>query len=203
MKCEVCGERDASVRLTHEVNGKMAGEVNLCFECAAERGIDIPEAMSLTDLLTGFSAGEPTHAGTPLQKRCATCGMGIDEFRIWGKKHHIDFDRLYQDVKKQPNNIKRKAIGQTYKYWASILPVDPMQSLNKLSIQILAAIGENDDMVPVESVHFLRNEFERLNKENLTVKIFPDCDHVMNDSAGVNHRDELFQLASRWWAVNE
>lgn len=69
-----------------------------------------------------------------------------------------------------------------------------------VSDPILVAIGGNDDMTPVESVNFLHGEFKRLNKGNLTVKIFPDCDHGLNDSAGVNHRGELFQIASRWWS---
>jgi pimeloyl-ACP methyl ester carboxylesterase len=124
--------------------------------------------------------------------------VGIDEFRLWGKRYNIDFDLIYQDVKEHPNSIERMILGHTYKYWASVLPVDPMQSLKDLSIPILVAIGGNDEMSPVESVHYLKSEFKRLNKGNLTVKIFADCDHGLNDSAGINHRGELFQIASMW-----
>lgn len=125
--------------------------------------------------------------------------VGIDEFRLWGKAYNMDFDRLYQEVKKHPDSIKHRALGQTYKYWASILPVNPMQSLEKLTIPILVTIGANDEMTPIESVNFLHDEFDRLGKKNLTVKIFPDCNHVLDDSTGVNHRGELLQLASSWW----
>ena len=104
--------------------------------------------------------------------------VGIDEFRLWGKAYNIDFDRLYEEVKKYPDSIKFRAIGQTYKYWASILPVDPMQSLQKLTIPILVAIGVNDEMTPLASVTYLQDEFDRLEKNNLTIKIFPDCNHV-------------------------
>ena len=116
-----------------------------------------------------------------------------------GLSHNVHFERLYREVKMYPNSIERQALGQTYKYWASILPIDPMQSLKELTIPILVAIGENDEMTPVESVLYLRTEFERFKKRNLTVKIFPDCDHVLNDSAGINHRGELFQIVFRWW----
>jgi esterase/lipase len=124
--------------------------------------------------------------------------VGIDEFRLWGKRHHIDFDRLYKEVKEHPKSIEMQTLGHTYKYWASILPVDPMQSLKKVTIPIFVAIGENDDSIPVESVHFMRAEFEMLNKKNLTVKIFPDCDHVLNSSKGVNYRNELFKDVTKW-----
>jgi pimeloyl-ACP methyl ester carboxylesterase len=125
--------------------------------------------------------------------------IGIDEFKLWGDKHGIDFEKINKEVERFPDSVEKKVLGQTYKYWASILPVDPMASLKKLEIPIFAAFGESDEMVPVESVHFLRDEFKRQGKENLTVKIFPDCNHVLDDSAGKNHRGELFRLAARWW----
>jgi esterase/lipase len=124
---------------------------------------------------------------------------GIEEFKLWGDRHGIDFEQINQAVAKYPNSIERKTLGHTYKYWSSVLPIDPMDSLEKLEIPIFAAIGENDGMVPVESLYFLRNEFIKLGKKNLTVKIFPDCNHVLNDSAGKSHRGELFQLAASWW----
>jgi pimeloyl-ACP methyl ester carboxylesterase len=123
---------------------------------------------------------------------------GIDEFRLWGKNRNIDFNQIYQVVEKDPDSIEKKVLGQTYKYWASFLPVNPMDSLKRLEIPILAAIGSRDEMTPVESVSFLRSEFEKLGKENLTVKIFPDCDHVLNDSSGRNHRGEFFEFVSQW-----
>lgn len=126
--------------------------------------------------------------------------VGIDEFRIWGEKYNIDFDRLYEQVKKNPESIERQAIGQTYKYWASVLPVNPMKSLQKISMPILVAVGGEDEMIPVESVYFMQKEFEKLGKKNLTVKVYPGCNHVLTDSAGVSYRSDMLRLASRWWS---
>jgi pimeloyl-ACP methyl ester carboxylesterase len=125
--------------------------------------------------------------------------VGIEEFKLWGDSRSIDFGQINQKVAQYPDSIEKKALGHTYKYWASVLPVDPMDSLEKLETPIFAAIGENDEMVPVESVHFMVNEFKRLGKDNLTVQIFPDCNHVLNDSSGKNYRGELFQLVTSWW----
>ena len=76
--------------------------------------------------------------------------------------------------RKEPDSVKKKILGQTYKYWSSVLPINPMNSLKKLDIPILSIIGERDEMTPIESVSFLGSEFERLGKENLTVKIVPE-----------------------------
>jgi|GEM_PF-472619 len=124
---------------------------------------------------------------------------GIEEFKLWGDRHSIDFEKIKQAVAKYPTSIEKKALGHAYKYWSSVLPIDPMDSLEKLEIPILAAIGGSDEMVPIESLYFLSNEFIRRGKKNLTVKIFPDCNHVLNDSTGKSYRGELFQLAASWW----
>jgi len=125
--------------------------------------------------------------------------VGIDEFRIWGKKYNIDFDKLYQQVKEHPDSIERESVGQTYKYWASVLPVNPMDYLKKITIPILYVIGSEDEMVPAESVYFLQNEFKRLKKHNLTVKVYPGCNHILKDSSGKSHRGDMLRFASKWW----
>ena len=125
--------------------------------------------------------------------------VGIDEFRIWGKKYNIDFDKLYQQVKEHPDSIKRLAVGQTYKYWASVLPVNPMDYLKTITIPILYVVGGEDEMMPVESVYFLQNEFKRLRKQNLTVKVYQGCNHVLKDSSGKSHRGDMLRFASKWW----
>lgn len=127
------------------------------------------------------------------------CLPAMEEFRIWGNKNNIDFDLFYQEVKKHPNSIERRAAGQTYKYWASILPFKPMDYFKSISIPIFVAIGEQDEMVPVESVYFLQSEFNKSGKDNLFVKIFKNCNHVLDDSEGKNHRAELFHIVSKWW----
>ncbi len=127
---------------------------------------------------------------------------GIDEFRIWGKNNNVDFDKFYQEMQKYPESIEKRGIGQTYKYWASVLPVDPMDYLKKIDIPILVAIGEKDEKVPIESVNFMADAFKKLHKHNLTVKIFPDCNHILTDSSGKNHRSELLQYAYTWWNCN-
>ncbi|MFZ1255335.1 MAG: hypothetical protein WAR77_03240 [Saprospiraceae bacterium] len=123
----------------------------------------------------------------------------LEEFKMWGNQYNMDFDLVYQEVKKYPENIKLRVAGQTYKYWASALPFKPMDYFKSLTIPILVANGEKDEMAPVESVYFMQNEFKKLKKENLIVKVFADCSHTLEDSDGKNHKAEFFRIASDWW----
>ena len=125
---------------------------------------------------------------------------GIDEFRIWGKQNGVDFDKLHQEVKQHPDSISRTSLGHTYKYWASVLSVEPMKYYQKISIPVLAAIGGADEMVPVETVEFMRDEFNRLGKKNLTVKIYADSNHALVDASGQSHRKTFLEAATVWWS---
>lgn len=123
----------------------------------------------------------------------------LQEFKIWGKQYDMDFDLIYQHVQKYPENIKSRVAGQTYKYWASILPFKPMDYFQSISIPIFVAIGSQDEMTPVESVYYLKNEFAALKKENLVVEIFANCNHTLVDTEGKSHLPDFFGIASDWW----
>jgi pimeloyl-ACP methyl ester carboxylesterase len=122
----------------------------------------------------------------------------LEEFKLWGSRYRIDFDLVNQEAQKYPNSIEQGVAGQSYKYWASILPFKPMEHLKFLTIPIFFAIGEKDESAPVESVYYLQNEFSILQKENLFVKVFPDCNHTLTDSNGKSHMDDFFDYVSEW-----
>ena len=65
----------------------------------------------------------------------------LEEFKMWGSQNSMDFDLVYQEVKKSPEDIKRRIAGQTYKYWAYALPFKPMDYFKSLTISILVANG--------------------------------------------------------------
>ncbi len=143
----------------------------------------VNEIKEITHLVILGSGGRPT----------------LEEFKIWGKQYNMDFDLIYKHVRKYPDNIKSRVAGQTYKYWASMLPFKPMDYFKSIEVPIFVAIGEQDEMVPVESVQFLKNEFIALGKDNLEVKIFSNCNHSLVNTKGKNHRSEFFNIVSDWW----
>jgi len=127
----------------------------------------------------GSAVASAVTANTPQITHLVSLGeggmRGLDCFRIWkgGKAQRIDFDQVYQTVSKNPST--GAFFGQyTYRWWKEMLDMEPMQYLQTIEIPILFAMGEKDDMVPLESLYYLENEFKRLNKQNLTVKLYPD-----------------------------
>ena len=122
---------------------------------------------------------------------------GLDAFRIWGKRTGTDFDEIYKVVTENP--VTDKFIGPyTYRYWKENLDEEPMQFLAGLDIPVYYAMGEKDGSVPLESLQYLQDEFVKLNKDNLTVKIYPDCKHDLEDSKGDSHLKEFMTDVYNW-----
>jgi protein arginine kinase activator len=79
MRCEYCGEHDATVHLTQLLNGEMRN-LHLCKDCAGKNGINVDDPVSLSDLLmkAGQMVPEPS-AGE--ETSCAQCHMRLSDFK--------------------------------------------------------------------------------------------------------------------------
>lgn len=79
MRCEYCGEHDATVHLTQLLNGEMK-KYHLCKECAAKHGINIDDPVSLADLLFKPEPSEPAGEAKS-EPRCPQCHMRLSDFK--------------------------------------------------------------------------------------------------------------------------
>ena len=84
MKCSQTEcENEATVHLTEIVNGQMK-KIDLCEECAKEKGVTDPQGFALADLLLGLGASsEMDSAGSELE--CSTCGFTQADFKKTGR----------------------------------------------------------------------------------------------------------------------
>ncbi len=86
MQCDICKEREAKVHLTQIVDGKMQ-KVDLCEECAKEKGVSDPTGFSLADLLLGLGAADELkpsgESGSAV--RCPACGFTQVDFKKTGR----------------------------------------------------------------------------------------------------------------------
>lgn len=73
MQCDSCNSGEASIFLTHIVNGKMQ-KVNLCPACAKAKGVNDPTGFQLTDLLMGIGSSSQVDSNPGLLK-CPVCGF--------------------------------------------------------------------------------------------------------------------------------
>ena len=63
MLCIICKENEAKVHLTQIVGDKMQ-KVDLCEECAKQKGVNDPAGFSLADLLLGLGASQEMEKGS-------------------------------------------------------------------------------------------------------------------------------------------
>ena len=83
MLCDVCKKNESTVYLTQIVEGKMQ-KVNLCEDCAKEKGVSDPTGFALADLLLGLGAAQQIEHGKPSQK-CPVCGFTQADFKKTGR----------------------------------------------------------------------------------------------------------------------
>jgi len=89
MKCEECGEREASVHYT-EIKDDQVREMHLCEQCAAKKGFTVSgsegSGIGTPNLLAGMAEeaqGEAAEGESPL--RCERCGLTYARFKSSGR----------------------------------------------------------------------------------------------------------------------
>lgn len=107
----------------------------------------------------------------------------------------MDFQKIYA----KPNSTKDFWFGHTFKRWSSFTKIPNIDFYKQLKIPIYIAQGTADVNTSPLSADYLRLEFFRLGKNNLTFKSYSDCDHFFtNQNTGVNILDEVVEAAFNW-----
>jgi protein arginine kinase activator len=85
MLCCICKEKAATVHLTQIAGDKMQ-KVDLCEECAKNKGVNDPAGFSLADLLLGLGASQEL-AQSPggVDLKCPKCGFTQADFKKAGR----------------------------------------------------------------------------------------------------------------------
>ncbi len=82
MLCMFCKQNPATVHLTQIVGDKMQ-KVDLCEECAKQKGVNDPAGFSLADLLLGLGASQEMSTGEDV--KCSNCGFTQADFKKAGR----------------------------------------------------------------------------------------------------------------------
>ncbi len=118
---------------------------------------------------------------------------------------YAEFEKIYSD----PESTTKTWFGETYLKWSSFGSNPPLESMLKLDIPILYVAG-GEDRHSIMNMDYAKLEFLRKGKENMTYKVFPDCDHFFletkTDASGkkewINRLDEVNDFALDWVAKN-
>jgi protein arginine kinase activator len=85
MLCCICKEKEANVHYTQIEGGKMQ-KVDLCEDCAKNKGVNDPAGFSLADLLLGLGAShEIEEAAGGAEVKCSRCGFTQADFKKAGR----------------------------------------------------------------------------------------------------------------------
>ncbi|TFW10145.1 alpha/beta hydrolase [Oxalobacteraceae bacterium OM1] len=125
---------------------------------------------------------------------------GMDPFiayRLQMERHGWDY--AVADVAARctsPASDAEHAAGRTCRYWRELRALPHTANLLALQRPVFMAMGEADDMVPVESARFIRDAFAAGGKSNLELLTLPGADHAFV-------RFGRSELPSVWAAVSE
>lgn len=85
MLCCVCKAKPATVHLT-QIAGDKVQKVDLCEDCAKQKGVNDPAGFSLADLLLGLGASqEIEQASGGAEVKCPRCGFSQADFKKSGR----------------------------------------------------------------------------------------------------------------------
>ena len=84
MLCCVCKEKEATVHLT-QIAGEKMQKVDLCEECAKQKGVNDPAGFSLADLLLGLGASQEMEQASGGEVKCPACGFTQADFKKAGR----------------------------------------------------------------------------------------------------------------------
>jgi pimeloyl-ACP methyl ester carboxylesterase len=109
---------------------------------------------------------------------------------------------LYEKIYQSPNSLTEFHDEESYKRWTSYTKTDPLEYLKKLDKPILVIASGNDDSSPILGLDYIKIEFLRLRKDNLTYRIFPDSDHSFNETdekgTTTNRRKQVYGEVFQW-----
>lgn len=151
-----------------------------------------------------------------ITKIISIVGSGLNQFndfitaeRLKAEKGQITSDSAqtkidylytkFEGIYKNPNATDKFWEGHTYKRWASFCKDIPLENMLKLDIPILLIAGGKDKNSPITGIDYVKLEFSRTNKDNLTYKVYPNCDHWFNDQElHKNRLSEMMRYVLKW-----
>lgn len=165
------------------------------------------ENKKITHLVCMVSGGLNQFYSSIINKRidAATGKLSHQEAQVIVDSLFGVYEKIYSD----PHSTEKSWYGHPYQRWASFCTDIPLEHLAKLDIPIYVLSGSADRNAPVLQADYIKLEFLRLGKTNLTYRVLPGCEHslyevVVEDGKekGISHRDEAFSMVVKWIETN-
>ncbi|MCB1623024.1 MAG: alpha/beta fold hydrolase [Pseudomonadales bacterium] len=124
---------------------------------------------------------------------------GEDELRMTLRRNldAASAERTLARIRAFPNDIDQTVEGETFRYWNSMLDLEPMRAYQSIDIPVLMLHGDEDSVVPVEAAHFAAAQSRALGKHNMTVEVIHGADHSLG-SGTADGRARLWRRIDHW-----
>lgn len=106
------------------------------------------------------------------------------------------YERIYAD----PDATDKEFWGHSYKRWSSFTDPPTVEALVSLDIPVYMAQGSVDRNTQALGADYVRLEFLRRRKTNLTFRAYPGCDHFFNCTEVNDDGEEIrtWMLGQAW-----
>lgn len=138
--------------------------------------------------------------------------LEADRNAITAEQGQKIIDSLYNEYAKiyaDPQSTTHKWFGATYLKWSSFSATTPLENMLKLNVPILYIAGGKDNNQTIIDMDYVKLEFLRKGKTNLTYKVYPNSNHgfqekIIKDGKEIkiDRSDEVNQFAMDWIMAN-
>ena len=136
MLCDMCHKNEAIVHYAEVINGEIK-KLNICEQCAKNKGFGANVSFSLGDMLSGIIDDSPKDAGRKIVKdnKCPSCDLTYEEFKKSGR---LGCDKCYKTFEKKlvpildtihKHTRHRGKVPKAYK--ARFVKIEKIRELNK------------------------------------------------------------------------
>ena len=161
--CDICKEHPATVHYTEIVNNKLR-KLNLCEQCAREKGLGVTAHFSVAEILKGLTESQP-EGEADAEHTCDFCGLSFGRFRKVGRLGcpHC-YEAFYEQLEPILSDVHKKTehVGKSPSAGAMIDTTT--KRLSELNRELVRAV-ENEEY---ERAAELRDEIKELQEQEPT-----------------------------------
>jgi protein arginine kinase activator len=164
LMCQACGIRPAKIHFTEVVNHNMV-TMDLCAECAGEKGIDVKMAggYGLGDLVAGvWDSAVETQAEKIGKVRCPECGYAYSDFKKMGR---FGCPECYRAFESQLLVLLRQLHGSTQHDGKSPRQLGPEALIRKELVDLKEELTRAVQREEFEKAATIRDRIKELEKE--------------------------------------
>lgn len=162
---------------------------------AAMVGPLMPETQGI--VLINGSIGRPFREGWADAMAASVIKAGASESDVQAVRNEAE--ATWTRARLEPrSDVEVFGVGNTLKWWASIIDLRPSNHLLMSDAPILLMQSENDEMTPTSSARSVVDQFKALGKTNLTYVELPGLNHGLRKADGTPGWEPVMQNVYRW-----